>query len=93
MIGTQYKTKRCSVGGKFGHFARVCHYRKNIIDGPNNHGGKDIPNPQVNILIGFGSARDERYELTLKQIWFINLQWWIDTSVNVLVCSNFLFVF
>lgn len=52
-----------------------------------------VPNPQANVLIGFGSARDKRYELTLKQIWFINLQWWIDTSEMFLFVLTFCLCF
>lgn len=58
---TQQKAKRCYVCEKFGYFARVCKYRKNITDGPNKNGGKDAPNPQANVCIGHASIGDERY--------------------------------
>lgn len=64
---SQKRNKGCYVCGKFGHFAIVCRYRKNKTDGPNNDGGKDVPNPQANVLIRSSSAgEDEKYELIIK---------------------------
>lgn len=92
MFDTQKKIKGYYVCGKFGHFARVCQYRKNSTDRPKNNGGKDAPNPQTNVLIGSGSiGDDERYELTNIETNLIceSTEWWNDTGANVHVCSNF----
>lgn len=92
MFDTQKKIKGYYVCGKFGHFARVCQYRKNSTDRPKNNGGKDAPNPQTNVLIGSGSVGDdERYELTNIETNLIceSTEWWNDTGANVHVCSNF----